>query len=144
MIAGHFENGQPYVRAVLGIPRLGVYGTISLLVDTGAAVTCIHPKDGIPLQVPFDLLEDDDEKAIRGVGGQSQRSEELVTFSFMAVSGETVYVYQVAARIGKPEHVGNDVPSVLGQDVLRRWLMVHDPANGRLEFRVWEADARFP
>ena len=144
MIAGHFENGQPYVRAVLGIPRLGVYGTIRLLADTGSAVTCIHPKDAIPLRVPFHLLEDDPEKAIRGVGGRSERSEEPVTFSFMDVSGETVYVYQVAARIGKPEHVGNDIPSVLGQDVLRRWLTVHDPANGRLEFHVWEADEIFP
>lgn len=144
MIAGYFENGQPYVRAVLGIPRLGVYGPIALLADTGAAVTCIHPKDGIPLRVPFDLLEDDPEKAIRGVGGRSGRSEETVTLSFIDANGDAVYVYQIAARIGKPEQVSNDIPSVLGQDVLRRWLMVHGPADGRLEFHVREADEIFP
>ena len=144
MIAGYFENGQPYVRAVLGIPRLRVYGAIRLLADTGAAVTCIHPKDGMPLQVPFDLLEDDPKKAIQGVGGSSRCSEETVTFSFMDANGETVYVYQVATRIVKPEHASNDIPSVLGQDVLRRWLMLHDPANDRLEFHAWEADETFP
>ena len=144
MIAGHFENGQPYVRAVLGIPRLGVHGTLRLLADTGAAVTCIHPRDGIPLHVPFDLLEDDPEKSIQGVGGKSECSEEHVTLSFIDANGDAVYVYRMAARLVKPEHASNDIPSVLGQDVLRRWLMVHDPANGRLEFHVREADEIFP
>ena len=51
-------------------------------------------------------------------------------------------MYDLEIRIGRPEEVGGGLPSVLGQDVLGRWVMVHDPAIGRLQFHVRSADER--
>lgn len=56
MITGEFKGIQPYVSAVVGIPRLEVFGTVAFLVDTGASVRCLHPRDSIALRLPFDRL----------------------------------------------------------------------------------------
>lgn len=34
--------------------------------------------------------------------------------------------------------------SLLGQDILRHWRMVHDPIRGVVRFTVRQADATFP
>ena len=138
MIIGEFDGGHPYVSAVVGVPRIGLIGAVRLLVDTGAAVTCIHPKDGIPLRLPFDRLQDGG--YVTGVGGRSERFVERANLTFVDADGAVTYVYDLDTRVGKPEQVGSGLPSLLGQDVLGRWVMVHDPAIGRLQFQVRSAD----
>ena len=140
MITGEFEGTQPYVSAVVAIPRLGVLGTVRFLVDTGAAVTCLHPKDSIPLRLPFGRLQR--REYIIGVGGRSERFPERATLTFLDSDAPVTYRYDLDVRVGKPEQVGGGLPSVLGQDVLGRWAMLHDPAVGRLQFHVRTADER--
>lgn len=115
-----------------------MFGTVRFLVDTGAAVTCIHPKDGIPLRLPFDRLQHGG--YVTGVGGRSERFVERAILTFVDADGAVTYVYDLDTRVGKPEQVGSGLPSLLGQDVLGRWVMVHDPAIGRLQFQVRSAD----
>ena len=57
MIVGELKGIQPYVSAVLGIPRLGVFGAAGFLVDTGASVTCLRPRESSALRLPFDRLQ---------------------------------------------------------------------------------------
>ena len=140
MIIGEFDGPQPYVSAVVEIPRLRVSGAVRFLVDTGAVVTCIHPKDGIPLRLPFGRLQRSE--YVTGVGGRSQRFLERTTLTFLDSASAVTYIYDLDVRVGKPEQVGGELPSVLGQDVLSRWVMVHDPADGRLQFHVRSADRR--
>ena len=142
MIIGDFDGGQPYVSAVVGMPRLGVFGTVRFLVDTGAAVTCIHPKDSIPLLLPFDRLQNSE--FVTGVGGRSERFVERATLTFFDAAGAVTYMYDLGVRIGKPEQVRAGLPSLLGQDVLGRWVMVHDPGVCRLQFHVRSADGKLP
>lgn len=140
MIIGEFRGIQPYVSAIVGIPRLGVFGTVGFLVDTGASVTCLHPRDSIALRLPFDRLERSGH--ITGVGGRSERFLERVTLTFLDSASADTYVYHLDVRVGKPEQVSSGLPSVLGQDVLGRWVMVHDPVVGRLQFHARSADER--
>ena len=140
MIIGEFRGIQPYVSAVVGIPRLGVFGTVGFMVDTGASVTCLHPRDSIALRLPFDRLERSE--YIVGVGGRSERFLERSTLTFLDSASADTYVYHLDVLVGKPEQVGSGLPSVLGQDVLGRWVMVHDPVVGRLQFHVRSADER--
>ena len=140
MIVGEFKGIQPYVSAVVGIPRLGVFGAVGFLVDTGASVTCLHPRDSSALRLPFDRLQRSE--YIVGVGGRSERFLERATLTFLDSVNAVSYVYDLEIRIGRPEGVGGGLPSVLGQDVLGRWVMVHDPAIGRLQFHVRSADER--
>lgn len=127
MVAGH-----------VSVPRLGWHGSLWFLADTGADGTCIHPKDGVPLGLPFDLL--DREVASRGVGGVARRFVESAIVSFQDAGGRPIYRYRITVRIGKPEDVSVMLPSLLGQDILRRWRMVHEPDVGRLEFYVKSSD----
>ena len=80
MIIGYFENGRPHVSAHVEIPRLNIRDTIPLLVDTGADITCIHPKDGTQLLIPYQMLNRP--TTVRGVAGSSQRYLENAVFSF--------------------------------------------------------------
>ena len=48
MIVGRFECGRPFLRGDVLVPRFEVQAGVNFLVDTGADVTCLHPKNGIP------------------------------------------------------------------------------------------------
>ena len=138
MIVGRFERGRPFLRGDVLIPRFGVQAGVSFLVDTGADVTCLHPKDGIPAHIPFDQLRN--LTANRGIGGQSTYFVEQAILSFRDASGGLIYEYEVELYIGKPEDVSHQIPSLLGQDVLKRWLLVHDPTSDKLEIQPRDAD----
>ena len=46
MIIGEFGlMGRPFVEGYLRIPRFNLTANITFLVDTGADVTCIHPRE---------------------------------------------------------------------------------------------------
>ena len=42
------------------------------------------------------------------------------------------YVYDLEIRVGRPGQVGGGLPSVLGQDVLGRWVIVRASYAGRV------------
>ena len=138
MIAAYFDNGRPHVSAHIEIPRLSMTGTIPLLVDTGADNTCIHPKDGPELLIPYQSLNRP--TTVRGIAGTSQRYLEDAVISFRDSLGTPVFRYRVTVRIGKPDDVDLRLPSLLGQDLLRNWRTIHEPALQRLEFIPRTAD----
>ena len=138
MIIGSFQGTQPYVHGLIEIPRLGVAGTIDLLVDTGADVTCIHPKDGENLLIPFQTLRTP--IRIGGIGGTSRRYSEPATLAFRESVGSPVHRYRIQATIATPEDADIRIPSVLGQDILRHWRTIHEPALNRIEFYVRTSD----
>ena len=57
----------------------------------------------------------------------------------MPTASLRIYLYDVDLRIGKPEDMSTRIPSLLGQHVLQRWRMVHDPVAGSLEFQPGDA-----
>ena len=117
MITAYFDNGRPHVSAHIEIPRLNITGTIPLLVDTGADNTCIHPKDGPELLIPYQSLNRP--TTVRGIAGTSQRYLEDAVISFRDSLGTPVFRYRFTVRIGKPDDVDLRLPSLLGQDLLR-------------------------
>ena len=130
MIVGEFdERGRSYVKGVVHIPRLNVTGQIRFRLDTGADVTCLHPRDGRILRIPFDELEGD--VGIRGVGGRSPYYAERALV-FFNDSGAAA-VYDLPLLIAKPDRGNKGLPSLLGLDIINRWYMEYDPANSRLE-----------
>lgn len=137
MIRGRFVRGRPYIACRVELPRLGVAATIPLLVDTGADHTCIHPKDGPAFSIPYEQL--DRPTGVIGVAGRSARYIEDAILNFRSSTHGTIHHYRLPVRVGKPEDVDQRLPSLLGQDILRHWQTVHEPATGRLEFLVLDA-----
>ena len=139
MIAGVFDvHGYPTVQARLDIPRLNVSYPVPFLLDTGADVTTIHPRDAARAGVPFDWLRAG--TTVGGIGGQSTYYEEPATLVFTDDTERQSYRYNITVDIAKPEDVSDQIPSLLGRDIIDRWRMVYDRTDDILEFTVRSAD----
>ena len=136
MIEGWFDAaGRPYVAAQVYLPRLErVPRHLELLVDTGADVTSLHPMDcmGIPYEALRDLSE------TGGVGGAAGYYSEdaFVVFD----DGEITHIYSMRVDIAVPSRDNATLPSLLGQDILRHWRVIHDRPGNSLSIDVVRAD----
>ena len=139
MIIGILEAvARPYVRCRLALPRFGIVARTMFLVDTGADATYLHPRDGLDIGIPFDLLEGS--VTSRGIGGRATYFPEPAILLFSDHAVQQRYGYRINVNIARPGDVGDRLPSLLGRNVIRRWRMDYDPTDGRLEFTVRDAD----
>ena len=137
MINGGFDPfGRPYVRGRLALPRLQVDNYVDLLVDTGADCTTLHPRDGILMDTPYGQLIPG--APITGMGGIASSYDEPAVVLFQ--DGPFIRVYSIILSIPEPGPHNDRLPSLLGQDVLQSWRMVHDKPGDRLTFTVKHAD----
>ena len=143
MIIGEFGlMGRPFVEGYLRLPRFDLTTNITFLVDTGADVTCIHPRDGRPAGIPFDLLRRG--VTSQGVGGQATYFREPAVVEFVDGDARKIHGFETTVNVAKPGERPDDpintIYSLLGRDIIDRWHMVYDRAAGRLEFTVNETD----
>ena len=133
MIAGYFTaDGRPVIKARVNLPRLGVMGDVDFLVDTGSDTTILHPEAGGDLHCPFDELENP--RAIESVSGTQTYYAEPAVISFYESSGGRQDFRIDALSIGKPHPALDELPSLLGRDVLNRLEMIYNFAENRLRF----------
>ncbi len=77
-----------------------------------------------------------------GVGGPTQ---DLVADAVVLFSDDSdLYAYRIRLAVADPEHQVLDLPSLLGRDILDRWLVRYEPSNGVLDATVASVDAVFP
>ena len=137
MIVGHFDSlGRPYAACRLIIPRFRLSQRVAFLVDTGADGTCLHPRDARKIGVPFPQLGN--RRFSRGVGGRSAYFREPAFLSFR--DGDMARIYEVGLLIADPNESDENLPSLLGRNVINQWHMEYDHSEGRLEFTVRHAD----
>ena len=137
MIVGHFDShGRPYAVCRLMIPRLRVSQCVAFLVTTGREGTCLHPLDARKIGIPFSHLGN--RNLSRGVGGRSAYFREPAFLSFR--DGDLVRIYEVGLLIADPNESDENLPSLLGWNVINHWYMEYDPSQGRPEFTVHHAD----
>ena len=141
MIHGWFdEQGRPYVFAAVALPRLGYTQWVRLLVDTGADATSLHPRDCSGL--PYSLLGNVGETT--GIGGVSEYFREPALVTFRDIEDSCFQVYAVTIDIARPTEHNGSVPSLLGQDILMNWRVVHDRLTNDLTSEVRQADHVIP
>jgi hypothetical protein len=143
VLLGRFGDisGRPYLEGRVVIPRLGLRGDFSLLVDTGADATFLMPGDAITLGLDFGLLRDLDTGSV-GAGGaiSSYREPAVVAFADDA----NLYGYLVNVSIMAFRDDMLTLPSLVGRDLLHRWRMTYHYSASRLEFEVESADVVVP
>lgn len=128
-------GGRPYVAAQVYLPRLeDVSRHLELLVDTGADATSLHLMDCIG--IPYEELRDLSETG--GVGGVAGYYSEdaFVVFG----DGEGTHIYSMRVDIAVPTRDNMTLPSLLGQDILRHWRVIHDRPANSLSIDVIRAD----
>ena len=131
MVAGYFsEQGLPYVKGQLYLPRLGVAGEVNFLVDTGSVSTVLHPADAVPMDCPFDRLVLP--VTLEGVGSVLTYYRETAQLTLGEGSGWRPFSIEVS--IAKPDTFANDLDSLLGRDVLNRIRMDYDFPQNLLQF----------
>ena len=131
MIAGYYRGRRPMMRTHVTLPRLDAEGQIDILVDTGAQVTCILGPDGDVLNLPYESLAQP--ATLHGVGGATVMYREPALLTFRDAEDGRIYRYRTEVRIGPRTGSANILPSLLGQDILQYWSLLHEPATGRLE-----------
>ena len=129
MIAGYFTvDGLPYVRSHIILPRLGFFGSVHFLIDTGSDTTILHPDDGMYLGFPFEALTNPAE--VISVSGIQDYYVEDATISF-ADDVQAVDL-DIELFVAKPQPELEGLDSLLGRDVLNRLGMEYDFRQQRL------------
>lgn len=143
MLQGRYGDttGRPYVEGRLSLPRLGVVGQVSFIVDTGADKTVLMPLDGRRLGVDYRRL--DDTTVTVGIGGYSTNYVEDAILGFVEPD-VCINVYNLPIHISTPTVEIESIPSLLGRDVLDRWSITLDKTNRSLTALVRDADVRIP
>jgi predicted aspartyl protease len=142
MLLGRFgdTSGRPYIEARIYLPRLGLSGDISFLIDTGADTSLLTPGDSIRLGVDESNLSGDSE--CLGVGGVGHNFVERAVIVFADTT--SLYVYQVDLDVSPQGAVPEHVPSLLGRNILDRWVMKYSPTTKSLTMDVQTADFTYP
>ena len=143
MLRGRFgsTSGQPYIAARVYIPRLGVVGNVSFLLDTGAESTVLMPADAQTLSVDYDALRNRGSSV--GLGGAVDLFREPARLAF-AGSGGFMYGYEINLRVYPAgDRDSLTVPSLLGRNVIDRWRITYDRSASELTARVVSYDQRW-
>jgi hypothetical protein len=131
LIVGHFDDGAgaPHIQARVILPTLDLAGKISFLVDTGATVTCLFPKDSHKMGIKFEGL--DFFHRTVGVGGNLDLA---LTDALLVFEGrDHHFVYETSLAIAPFDPNIMKLPSILGRDITCQWAMSIDPLTNRFE-----------
>ncbi len=105
--------------------------------DTGADTSVLMPGDVKRLGISYDRLEGDRECG--GIGGTVHSFVERAILIF-ADPARTLYGYDLETEIMPYDPDMEEVPSLLGRDVLDRWRIVYDPQGAGLRAKPRSAD----
>jgi hypothetical protein len=143
VLSGRFgdTSHRPYIEALLYLPRLGVSGTVSFLVDTGADNTFIMPTDARTIGVDYASLNP---PVSGGVSANAEIMEHREDAVLVFTDGDSLFGYFVEVGILPWDERMQRVPSLLGRDIIHRWTMHYQHSSRQLTFQVESADVSTP
>jgi hypothetical protein len=130
MISGAVVRGRPMVFALLSLPRLRLLRRISVLIDTGADSSVIHPADGRLLGIRYirDFASSPEHQTI-GVGGEAREFIEPCVV-FLEHGDGVLDEIPIAIGVAVPTQRNENLPSLLGEDILRFYRFTYQPNIG--------------
>jgi len=124
------------------IPQFNIDARISFLVDTGADSSLIAPADAKEMGINYSKLRKPVESL--GMGGIALSHPVRGSLAFTD-PGKFIYVYHLdTLDIAAPDPEIEEMPSLLGREILDRWRMIYDPSRDNLSFVVRSADLVLP
>jgi hypothetical protein len=145
VISGYFDSRSsrpvPRVRVAIYIPGITAeWKVIDFLVDTGAMMSCVHPSDAT-LVLGIDSLQLQDpsrwgkHRPAQGIGGGSLDFLMPAAFAMLQDNraGVDLFEQEIAIAQSLPG-VNDELPSLLGWDILERYRLLAD--WGRRELKL--------
>lgn len=129
-IEGYLHRDKsPYLDVLVTLDKDGVKRKISFLIDTGSPRTILSERDALKLGLDFERLNRLDEELL-GLGGFSETfSLSDVTLLFASGGGghsERLTQVIVHRESELPEEIKKQIPSLLGRDMIGRFVLVLD------------------
>ena len=134
-------NGCPYIDGYVRTPAATRTRRVSFLLDTGAETSFLMPRDARALRIDYGSLALAPETTT-GVGGEARYYQERALLTFF--DRETLYLYEVDLEIAEPSEHNRGFPSLLGRDIVSRWLLRYEAPRGVLAAEVDSADMVIP
>jgi hypothetical protein len=120
------RDGTPFLDILLEIPALGIKRKISFLIDTGSPVTILSERDARKLKLEYKNLSSANGN-IMGLGGFSETYVlKKPTLHFLGREGMLkvrLNDLYVSRNIVADREVINQIPSLLGRDVLKDFTL---------------------
>jgi hypothetical protein len=122
-IVGNYDglgmDAEPLVEAVVVIPRLGAWGAVKFLIDTGTDRTTLYPGRDNHTHIDYSMLRSSTLRESIGVGGRERYYSERAYLMFRDEGGQA-FQWMVDVDIWRPDfnRLAQLLPSLLGRDFL--------------------------
>ena len=143
MIRGSFgdTSGRPYIDGRLTIKRLKIVDYIRFCLDTGSDNCILLPTDSRKWKIDFNSLNQTERQC--SLNGVCDLYVEPAVIQFFEPRC-FIYSYNIDLRIapGTPEI--EQLPSLLGRDILNHWAINYCKAKNRLNIKIMSATKIVP
>lgn len=135
MIEGYFKadysTPAPYVEGYVEIPRLGAAGPVQFYLDTGADFATLHQSSMDELGIAPNLLGPQ-RFYVSGVGGIVPYAKEPAAVWLLDRAEAEWRSFSLMLDLYVGEEEEEEIPSLLGLDVLNRCRCAIDASSGRV------------
>jgi len=127
VIRGEFDPSdsypKPWVRVFMNLQgSTSAWTEVRFLRDTGAGITCLHPRDALKLGASMQSLVTPSawnrSVRLRGVGGSMQYFEASASYASPMTDGN-LHIIDRTIMVAKARRDNRGLPSLLGWDILR-------------------------
>ena len=133
MIRGYVAASSPFVTLQLSFQSINARPReLQFLIDTGAAVTVLHPADATSLGIDPNADLAGVPEVNLGVGGGATFHRLMSRLEFTHDDGTRTH-YRFALRIAVPDAANAVLPSILGMDFIQHFRLTVSVREDRVE-----------
>jgi len=140
-IRGSYRQGyaggprRPFVRVAVTLPRFDVVRQVDMLVDSGADITTLQPRDSLLLLEEAQFSQLSEQHKVQGIGGFTNFFREDAAIGLLLTGGRTCWI-PIAIDIAEL-NAPPGIPSILGNDVMQFGMTHLDAINGTVIIELW-------
>lgn len=139
IIEGYFHRDKsPFIDVMIEIQEMNIKRKISFLLDTGSPITILSERDARKLKLNYNRLKQANGN-IMGLGGFTETYIlHNALFHFFSKNSsfnillKELFVYK---NIIEDEEIINQIPSLLGRDVLHEFAVTYDEKNSNVSLK---------
>lgn len=140
-IHGFYRQGypggpwRPFVRVAVALPRFSVVRQVDMLVDSGADITALQPRDSLLLLEEAQFSQLRERHKVQGIGGFTNFFQEDAAIGFL-LAGDRICWIPVVMNIAELK-APPGILSGLGNDVMQYGITHLDAINGTVKIELW-------